>query len=57
LVTVIGVTTVWLRVPFGPLTVTREPSIATSTPEGTTTGILPMRDMSVLSSSVSGYQT
>src|SRR6476659_1275235 len=47
--TVIGVTTVWLRVPLGPLTVTREPSIATSTPEGTTTCILPMRDMSVLS--------
>src|SRR4029077_6362283 len=42
----IGVTTVWLSVPLGPLTVTCEPSTDTSTPEGTTTGILPMRDMS-----------
>src|SRR3954451_5713551 len=46
--TVMGETTVWLSVPLGPLTVTKGPSIETSTPEGTTTGILPMRDMTVL---------
>src|SRR3954451_19384990 len=43
--TVMGAATVWLRVPLGPLTVTTGPSIATSTPEGTGTGSLPMRDM------------
>src|SRR5690606_3303671 len=32
-------------VPFGPLTVTSAPSIVTSTPAGTGTGTLPMRDM------------
>jgi hypothetical protein len=37
--------------------VTTAPSIETSTPEGTTTGILPMRDMSVLLLGVRGYQT
>src|SRR4051794_6608729 len=43
--TMMGAATVWLRVPLGPLTVTTGPSIATSTPEGTGTGSLPMRDM------------
>src|SRR5262245_24842299 len=41
--TVIGSATVWLRVPFGPLTVTCWPSIVTSTPAGTEIGIFPMR--------------
>src|SRR5688572_21701468 len=34
--------------PFGPLTRTREPSIATSTPEGIVMGCLPTRDISSL---------
>src|SRR6478672_3488117 len=51
--TVIGAATVWDRVPFGPLTVTCAPSIATSTPDGTATGSLPIRDMLVFSFSVS----
>src|SRR6188768_518369 len=44
-VTVIGAATLWLKVPFGPLTVTRRSSSATSTPDGTVMGSLPMRDM------------
>src|SRR3954454_23075179 len=51
--TTIGVATVWDRVPLGPLTVTSGPSIATSTPDGTATGSLPIRDMLVYSFSVS----
>src|SRR5919112_4378756 len=43
--TVIGGATVWIRVPLGPLTVTRRSSSATSTPAGTGMGSLPMRDM------------
>ena len=43
--TVIGSTTVCDRVPFGPLTVTMRPSMATSTPDGTVIGSFPMRDM------------
>src|SRR3954447_3416545 len=43
--TVIGSTTVCDRVPFGPLTVTVRPSMATSTPDGTVIGSFPMRDM------------
>ena len=31
--------------PFGPLTETCDPSIVTSTPEGTGMGVLPIRDM------------
>src|ERR1700754_3355957 len=42
---VIGATTVWLRVPFGPFTVTSLPSIVTSTPLGTGMGSRPIRDM------------
>jgi hypothetical protein len=42
---------------LGPLTVTRRSSIETSTPDGTAMGSLPMRDMLLLSFSVSGYQT
>src|SRR3981081_1784805 len=49
--TVIGATTVWLRLPLGPFTVTERPSIATSPPEGTVTGCFPMRDMPVPPSS------
>src|SRR5689334_13289999 len=45
--TVIGAATVWVRVPLGPLTVTCGPSIWTSTPAGTGTGSLPMRDIAV----------
>src|SRR3954468_3755002 len=45
--TVIGAATVCDRVPLGPLTVTRASSIATSTPDGTAMGSLPMRDMLV----------
>src|SRR3954467_11832500 len=45
--TTIGAATVWLRVPLGPLTVTTLPSIWTSTPVGTGTGSLPMRDIAV----------
>jgi hypothetical protein len=35
---------VWARVPMGPFTVARVPSTLTSTPLGTSMGILPMRD-------------
>src|SRR5688500_17178375 len=45
LATVIGDAMVCDRVPLGPLTVTSESSIATSTPDGTAMGSLPMRDM------------
>src|SRR3954469_10731098 len=45
--TVIGAATVCDRVPLGPLTFTRASSIATSTPDGTAMGSLPMRDMLV----------
>src|SRR6478672_7902327 len=51
--TVIGSATACDRVPLGPLTVTRLWSIATSTPDGTAMGSLPMRDMLVFSFSVS----
>src|SRR6478736_6920565 len=51
--TVIGAATVWDRVPLGPLTVTIGPSIAMSTPDGTATGSLPIRDMLFFSFSVS----
>src|SRR6478735_6304945 len=44
--TAIGSLTVCDRVPFGPLTVTVWPSMATSTPAGTGIGSLPIRDMS-----------
>src|SRR5680860_40943 len=47
--TVMGSATVWVRVPLGPFTVTRRPSMLTSTPDGTGTGSLPMRDMLLLS--------
>src|SRR3954469_1522409 len=47
--TVIGSATVWLRVPLGPLTVTTLPSSWTSTPEGTGTGSLPIRDIALSS--------
>src|SRR5690349_5903670 len=43
--TSIGTATCMLKVPFGPLTVTSRPLIVTSTPEGTTTGIRPIRDI------------
>src|SRR6478736_8066530 len=43
--TTIGDATVWDRVPLGPLTVTSGPSMAMSTPDGTATGSLPIRDM------------
>src|SRR6478736_5079772 len=43
--TVIGWATTCDRVPFGPLTVTSWPAIWTSTPPGTRTGSLPIRDM------------
>src|SRR4028119_462728 len=42
---VMGAGTVWLRVPFGPFTVTDWPSRVTSTPLGTGMGRRPMRDM------------
>src|SRR5687768_4578680 len=45
---VIGAAIVWDRVPLGPFTVTRLSSIATSTPDGTAMGSLPIRDMSSL---------
>src|SRR6478609_5387140 len=51
--TVIGAATVWDRVPLGPLTVTSGPSMAMSTPDGTATGSLPIRDMLFFSFSVS----
>src|SRR6478672_5182944 len=43
--TTMGAATVCDRVPLGPVTVTAWPSMAISTPLGTTTGSLPMRDM------------
>jgi hypothetical protein len=52
--TAMGSATVWLRVPLGPFTVTTGPSMLTSTPDGTGTGSLPMRDMLGL---LSRYQT
>src|SRR6476469_6965290 len=45
LATVIGAAMVCDSVPLGPLTVTSDSSIATSTPDGTAMGSLPMRDM------------
>src|SRR3954454_17643546 len=51
--TVIGSAMLWDRVPLGPFTVTCAPSMATSTPDGTATGSLPIRDMLVFSFSVS----
>src|SRR6195952_1827480 len=49
--TVMGAATVWLRVPLGPLTVTDWfpvlDSTCTSTPAGTGTGSLPMRDIAI----------
>src|SRR5688500_4698789 len=45
---VVGAAIVWDRVPLGPFTVTRLSSIATSTPDGTAMGSLPIRDMSSL---------
>src|SRR3954451_653075 len=44
---VMGSATAWLSVPLGPLTVTSWPSMEISTPDGTGTGNLPMRLMSV----------
>src|ERR1700712_791344 len=49
--TVMGETTVWLRVPLGPLTVTVFAWTCTSTPDGTGTGSLPMRDIASTSAS------
>src|SRR6478736_9082629 len=46
LVTVIGSTTLWRSDPLGPLTVTCDPSMLTSTPAGTGIGSRPIRDMS-----------
>src|SRR5215475_12773007 len=43
--TSIGTATCMLNVPFGPFTVTSRPLIDTSTPEGTVTGIRPIRDI------------
>src|SRR5262245_52066545 len=51
--TVIGSATARSRVPFGPLTETRWPSIVTSTPAGTGTGCFPIRD--IVSSSPSPH--
>src|SRR5690349_12680489 len=48
--TVIGAATVWVSVPLGPLTVTTRSSSVTSTPDGTGTGSLPMRDLTTFSS-------
>src|SRR5690349_19640735 len=48
--TVIGSATSRVRVPLGPLTETLRPSIVTSTPAGTRTGCLPIRDMSSIPS-------
>src|SRR5919112_2940069 len=47
--TLIGLATVCDKVPLGPLTVTSWSSMATSTPDGTSIGSLPIRDMSVSS--------
>src|SRR5690348_9052643 len=41
-----GSATVWVSVPFGPLTVTRRSVMSTSTPLGIWIGSRPMRDMS-----------
>src|SRR5919107_1307097 len=49
--TVIGSLTLCCSVPLGPLTETCWPSRVTSTPDGTGTGSLPMRDMLFLSRS------
>src|SRR5438067_32414 len=46
--TVIGSATTWLKVPFGPFTVTLWPSIVISTPEGTGVGNLEPRDVALL---------
>src|SRR3954469_20717545 len=46
--TEIGSATASSSVPFGSLTATCWPSIVTSTPDGTGTGCLPIRDMSLL---------
>src|ERR671917_2270525 len=43
-----GAGTVCSRVPLGPLTVTSAPLMVTSTPAGTGTGGLPIRDMAYL---------
>jgi hypothetical protein len=43
--TEIGSATASSSVPLGPLTETFWPSIVTSTPEGTTTGCFPIRDI------------
>src|SRR5258708_20860462 len=43
--TSIGTATSRRRLPFGPFTVTSRPLMVTSTPEGTTTGIRPIRDI------------
>src|SRR3954447_25164934 len=51
--TVMGAATEWLRTPLGPFTVTVLCSSVTSTPDGTGTGSLPMRDI-VLSPPVPG---
>src|SRR3978361_1938795 len=53
-VMVIGAAPLWLRVPLGPFTVTRRSSTATSTPDGTVMGSLPMRDIAECLLSVSG---
>src|SRR6516165_1499310 len=50
LTTAIGSATVRLREPFGPLTLTAWPSMATSTPLGMGMGRRPMRDIVVLPS-------
>jgi hypothetical protein len=52
LATVMGSATTRANCPLGPLTVTVWPSMSTVTPAGTTTGRLPIRDMSS-----SPYQT
>src|SRR6478735_4402851 len=49
--TVMGVATAWDRVPLGPLTVTMFAWTCTSTPDGTGTGSLPMRDIASTSAS------
>src|SRR4051794_26316660 len=51
--TVMGAVTECDKVPLGPLTVTRASSMATSTPDGTSIGSLPIRDMTVSSSGLS----
>jgi hypothetical protein len=43
--TSMGDATVCVRVPLGPFTVTTAPLMETSTPAGTETGILPIRDI------------